>query len=221
MDLILHKKYFYDAYKLNKCLGPNREDSIAHLFVQNRSQIMPGHYFYKPSKVGRNMNDGYGVIYNKRLDRIMLKTLIEYKYQDEDTWEVLSQQLAYYMPVRCGILRDGYNYEVDKFRYFEILDSFKYCLLDLKDPEVKAIIDEFAEIFESVPHVSACKAKDNNVYAAYARRLVKYLKICDIEEMIDHEIVADWLKEYCKDNNMECNIKFVDDGIDNGTNVAG
>ena len=221
MDFVLHKKYFYEVFKLNKAVGADREDSIAHLFVQNRSQVMPGRLYYKPSKVGSNQNDGWAALYNSRLDRILFKILIEYKFKDEDTWEVLSQQLAYYMPVRCGILRDGYNYEVDKFRYFEILDSFQYCLLDLKDPEVKAIIDEFAEIFESVPHVSACKAKDNSVYAAYARRLAKYLKICDIEEMIDHEIVADWLKEYYKDNNMECNIKFVDDGIDDGTNVAG
>lgn len=221
MDFVLHNKWFYDAYKLNMGLGPNREDSIAHIFVQTRSQVMPGRYFYKPSTVGRNHNDGYGVIYNKRGDRILFKTLIEYKLKNEDPCDVLAQLLRYYMPVRCGILRDGFNYEVDKFKYFEILDSFKYCLLDLYNPEVKAIIDEFAEIYETVPSVSACKAMKCPYHAMYAKRLAKYLKFCDIEDMVDHEIVADWLKDYCKDNNLECNIKFVDDnGIDNGTNVA-
>ena len=142
MDFILHRKYFYEVFKLNKALGTDREDSIAHLFVQNRSQVMPGMLYYKPSKVGKNFNDGWAALYNSRLDRILFKILIEYKFKDENPVDVLCQMLEYYMPIRCSILKDNYSYEVDKFRYFESIDSFKYWLLDLHKPEVIAILDE-------------------------------------------------------------------------------
>lgn len=220
MDFILHKKYFYEIFKLNKALGADREDSIAHLFVQNRSQVLPGRLYYKPSKVGKDMNDGWAAFYNSRLDRVLFKILIEYKFKDESPANVLCQMLEYYMPIRCNIMSD-YNYEVDKFRYFESIDQFKYWLLDLHKPEVVAILDEFAEEYCLGLVKSACTANKGILHQRYAKMLVPHLEIWDIEEMEDHEIVAKMLKDYCTEQSFECNIKFVNNGTDDGTNVAG
>ena len=210
MDFILHRKYFYEVFKLNKTLGTDREDSIAHLFVQNRSQVMPGMLYYKPSKVGKNFNDGWAALYNSRLDRILFKILIEYKFKDENPVDVLCQMLEYYMPIRCSILKDNYSYEVDKFRYFESIDSFKYWLLDLHKPEVIAILDEFAKEYYVGMAKNACNAFKSPIHRHYATKLVEHLEIWDVEDIEDHEIVARMLKDYFTEQDIKCNIKFVD-----------
>lgn len=193
--MTLNTRYFSEVLSQNKSLGPDIEDSYAHLFTQNRALIWPDHIWYKPCKVGKNRNDGYGAYYDRNKN-LIFKTIIEFKLNSVDYWVILCQILAYYMPIRCSILTDEYIYTIDKFRYFEIVTNNNYVLLDLSKAE--CILDSFEKIFNKDLMVTACKAHYNSTYEYFAKQLVPFLEIHDIEEMCDTEIVTRMYTDYYK-----------------------
>lgn len=205
MELTLHKNTFSETIRINRGLGKDIEDSYAHLFTQTRCLIFPNRCFYKPIKENKIKNDGIGAFYNRDKSRIIFKTLIEYKLHKISYYKGVSQLLSYYMPIRCSLLQDNYNYEIDKFRYFEFVNPYEYCLLDLNNPEVKIILDEFSEIYPTLPYIRACDSYKDLTIKKYSEKLVPYLKIYSVDDMLDYEIVGDMLKTY-----YDCDIKFID-----------
>ena len=92
-------------------------------------------------------------------------------------------------------------------------NSFKYWLLDLHKPEVVAILDEFAKEYYVGMAKNACNAFRSPIHRHYAAKLVEHLEIWDVEDIEDHEIMARMLRDYCTEQDTECNIKFVLSGI--------
>lgn len=213
MYLKIRKTSMDNVIRRSKQIGGKLiEHSYDQKYCEVAALASNGLVSYTANSIDNGFPDAIGVFYNKpefcnRCIEIG-RSIIEFKLKDCDTPKAICQLLAEIMPIRCNLLIDSFTYKKDNYWFLEIFNSKRYYILRLRNPKVKAILDEFSEKFTKELIIAPNTAHKYDIYRYYASKLEALFDCYETEDITEEEIVTMKYREICADKGIDLTIEY-------------